>query len=125
MCFRVVVRTVEAWLLADRERIARFLRVSPARIPTDPESIADPKNKLVQVAACSRSRDIREDLVPRPGSKKQVGPAYTSRLIEFILDSESGWRPRVAPNSADSLRRTLACLERLKVEVGQHCYSDT
>src|SRR4051812_19859719 len=36
--FRVAVRAVESWLLADGERAARFLRVRRADIPTDPEA---------------------------------------------------------------------------------------
>src|SRR4029077_6778678 len=33
MCFRVAVRQVESWLLADRERLARFLSVNTSRVP--------------------------------------------------------------------------------------------
>src|SRR6266851_3917621 len=38
MCFRVAVREVEAWLFADRERLARFLSVAVSRIPLAPEA---------------------------------------------------------------------------------------
>ena len=37
LCFRVAVHAVEAWLLADAERIATFLRVARGKVPTDPE----------------------------------------------------------------------------------------
>jgi hypothetical protein len=107
MCFRVAVRAIEAWLLADRERCARFLGVTVSRIPLEPESERDPKRVMVDLARHSRRRDIREDLVPRPGSGRAVGPAYTSRLMEFV---ESDWRPEVAANCSDSLRR---CRQRL------------
>src|SRR5262249_1796005 len=30
MCFRIAVRAIEAWLLADREGLARLLAISPA-----------------------------------------------------------------------------------------------
>lgn len=96
LCFRVAVREVEAWLLADAERMARFLSVPPARVPREPESLADPKRSLVDLARASRRRDIREDMVPRPASGRPIGPAYTSRLIEFARDPEAGWRPGVA-----------------------------
>lgn len=113
MCFRVAVRAVEAWLLADRERIAGFLRVPVARIPVDPESVNDPKRFTVDLARHSVNRDIREDMVPRPGSGRAVGPAYTSRIIEFVSDRQVGWRPAVAARSANSLRRCLDCLRNL------------
>lgn len=58
MCFRVAVRGVESWLLADRGRLARFLRVPISRIPTAPDSIEDPKRAVIELAARSRRRDI-------------------------------------------------------------------
>lgn len=108
MCFRVAVREVESWLLADRARLARFLAVPLSRVPTTPEAIEDPKGAVVQLAARSHRRDIREDMVPRPGSGRTVGPAYASRLIEFV---STHWNPEVAARSSDSLRR---CLVRLR-----------
>ncbi len=110
MCFRVAVRAVEAWLLADADEMARFLGVSRTRLPDDPERLDDPKRTMVDLARRSRRRAIREDLVPRPGSGRPVGAAYASRLIEF---TESGWRPNVAAGRSDSLRRAIACVERL------------
>ena len=114
MCFRVAVRQVEAWLLADRERVAKFLSVSASRIPHNPESVEHPKHLLVDLARSSRRRDIREDMVPRPGSGRPVGPAYTARLIEFVISQRTGWRPDVAARFSDSLNRSLRCLRRLK-----------
>jgi hypothetical protein len=113
MCFRIAVREVEAWLLADRERFAEFLDVDPSRLPARPESVADPKEQVVALARRSRSRDVREDMVPREGSGRAEGPAYSSRLIEFVSDVRGGWRPTVAGRSADSLARCLRCLRRL------------
>ena len=37
MCFRIAVRTVEAWLMADNERLAAFIGVARSRVPTNPE----------------------------------------------------------------------------------------
>lgn len=110
LCFRVAVREVEAWLLADIERFADFLAIARARVPAQPETLNDPKGTLVNLARGSRRRDIREDLVPRPESGRQVGPAYSSRLTEFVTNN---WRPEVAAQRADSLRRTIRCLQRL------------
>ena len=114
MCLRVAVRQVEAWLLADRERLAKFLSVSTSRIPHNPESVEHPKSTLVELARYSRRRDIRDDMVPRPGSGRSVGPAYTARLIEFVIRERTGWRPEVAARYSDSLNRSLRCLRRLK-----------
>lgn len=113
LCFRVAVREVEAWLLADREQIAKFLSVSKASVPNDPESERDPKQIMVNLASRSRSREIREDMVPRPGSGRAIGPAYTSRLIEFVSSAKAQWQPEAAAERSSSLRRCLECLRRL------------
>ena len=66
------------------------------------ELLADPKLTLVNIARTSRRRDIRADMVPREGSGRAVGPAYTSRVIEY---SQGPWRPHVAARYSDSLAR--------------------
>jgi hypothetical protein len=115
MCFRIVVREIEAWLLADRERLAQFLNVRMALIPRDPETIIDPKHTLVEIARRSRRREIREDMTPRPRSYRRVGPAYNSRMIQFVNDDQGGWRPEVAAELSESLRRCLRQLERMAI----------
>jgi hypothetical protein len=119
MCFRVAVRKIEAWLLADHERLARFLRINKTRIPANPETETDPKQTVVNLARESRRRIITRDMVPRPGSGRSVGPAYTSRMIEFVSDINSGWRPEVAAQHSDSLHRCLTNLTALVTR----CYS--
>ncbi len=113
MCFRVVVRAIKAWLMADAERLAAFLGVARNKMPADPEGLNHPKRTMVNLARRSRRRDVRQDMVPRQRSGRAEGPAYTSRLIEYATDC---WRPEVAALRADSLRRTVACLQRLSSE---------
>ena len=116
MCFRVAVREVESWLLADREHLARFLAVDTSRVPHSPESVNHPKNMMVELARHSHRREIREDMVPRPASARIVGPAYTARLIEFVIGGKVGWRPEVAAKFSDSLNRSLRCLHQITKE---------
>lgn len=110
LCFRVVVRAVEAWLLADADALAAFLGVARTKVPRDPELLSDPKIEMVNLARASRRSAIRADMVPRDASGRPVGPAYSSRLIEFV---SSSWRPDVAAQRSDSLRRAMACLQNL------------
>lgn len=110
LCFRVAVRQVEAWLIADEEALSSYAGVARSRIPADPEGLPNAKVAMVDVARQSRRAAIRRDMVPREGSGRSVGPAYTSRLIEY---AEKQWRPEVAARRSDSLRRAIACLERL------------
>jgi len=113
MCFRVAVREIEAWLLADRLRLAQFLRVPQRMIPPNPETVPDPKHMMVSLARRSRERKLCHEMVPGVGSGRQVGPAYNSRLIQFVTDRKKGWRPEVAAQASESLRRCLRCLRRL------------
>jgi len=110
LCFRVAVREVEAWLFADRENLADFLAIGRGLLPADPESLQDPKREMVNLARRSRRRAIREDMVPRPEAGRIVGPAYASRLIEFVT---SLWHPDHAAGHSESLRRAVECLRRL------------
>ncbi len=113
MCFRIAVREIEAWLLADRERFASFFRVRLSDIPTEPELLDDPKEAVIELSRRSRSRDIQLDMVPRPGSGRKIGPAYVSRLIEYVSDRQKGWRPERAARSSDSLNRSLIRIREL------------
>jgi hypothetical protein len=108
MCFRVALRAVEAWFLADRSALAQFLGVRVATIPSQPEEVDDPKRTVVDLANKSRRRQIRDDIVPRPGSGRNVGPGYVARMLEF---GTRHWSPERAAGVSDSLdrcRRSIA-----------------
>jgi hypothetical protein len=117
LCFRVAVRAVEAWLLADGERFSQFFSVPLSRIPPDVEAVRDPKAAVLALAQRSRRAAIREDMVPRAGSGRREGPLYTPRLIEFIQDASAGWRPEVAAGRSDSLGRCYRALRRLAADL--------
>jgi len=107
MRLRIAVRSVEAWLLGDAERLSAFLHVSSDRIPSHPDDLDDAKQTLVNLARRSKSREIQEDLVPARGTSARVGPAYAARLIEF---AGRKWRPSVAARRSGSLKRCVASL---------------
>lgn len=113
MSLRVAVRELEAWILADQERIAAYLAIRPAELPANPDVLDHPKEFVVDLARRSRRSEIREDIVPRPGSGQSVGPAYASRMIEFLQDNQDGWRPDVAARSSQSLEKCLRAVQRI------------
>ena len=115
MLFRVVVREIESWILADREGIAKLLHVSVSRVPRLPEEEPDPKRTVVNLARHSRSRRMREALVPRAGSTAQVGPDYNTLLESFILHE---WNPAPARLRSPSLDKCLRRLEELRARMG-------
>ncbi len=111
LLFRVVVRELESWLLADRENLADFLNVSFAKIPADPEKLNDPKLSLVNLARLSRSKSVREALVPEPGSATtRVGRLYTSEMTRFI---EEYWDITNARSNSESLNKCCNRLEEI------------
>lgn len=110
MVLRLAVRAVEAWILADAAALASWLRVTPARVPGEPDQLTDAKQALITVVRSSRSSAIRADMVPREGSGRAVGPAYASRVAEFVT---AQWEPVRAAASSDSLRRAVTRIHAL------------
>jgi hypothetical protein len=108
MRFRIAVREVESWLLADPERLSNYLRVPRRSMPNSPDSLADPKLTLVNLARRSRVASVRADMVPERGVSAVVGPGYVSRVSEF---AGSYWRPEVAARNSVSVRK---CIQRVR-----------
>lgn len=110
LIFRVAVREVEAWILADIEGFSQFLGISSSHFPSSPELLDDPKKILIQLAAKSRKRDVREDIVPINFNAK-IGPNYNGRLMEFVFD---GWDISRAKGRSQSLYRAFNNLQKFK-----------
>jgi hypothetical protein len=107
LLLRVAVRAVEAWLLADRSNFASYLRVSEKWVPLSPDGLKDPKAALVDAARRSRLREVRERIVPVPGSTAKQGRDYNACLAEFV---RAGWNIQKAAARSASLQRTVARL---------------
>lgn len=109
--FRIAVREVESWLMADIEGLSGFLKVSKTIFPKEPEIEQDPKDRLIQIARRSRTRSIREDIIPINKNAK-IGPNYNGRLIEFVSGK---WSIENAKKRSISLSRALDKLEYFKI----------
>lgn len=107
---RIAVRMVESWLLADAASLARFLNVSQAVFPVAPDEEQSPKLALVNLARRSRSRRIREALVPDAASHGIVGPDYTATLGTFAAEA---WAPLRAQARSKSLARAVMAIQRV------------
>lgn len=99
--FRVAVKEIEAWLLADAPQLSEFLGVRQHAIPTDVEAIEDPKAALVEIAKRAK-RNLRMDIVPEGQSKAKQGLGYNRALRPFV---ESNWDVNYAAQNSDSLKR--------------------
>ena len=100
--FRVAIREIEAWIMADRKGFAPYLSVSPDNFPDDSESILDPKRFLLNLidAKCKKKR-FRE-MLPLKGQK--IGINYNPILVDFV---ENHWNIANATLHSSSLRRAI------------------
>jgi hypothetical protein len=106
--FRVAVREVEGWLLADHISM-RLLLGNRVNVPRDPDSIRDPKECLLHLAR-SAPRAVKSDLVAEPGAIASQGLGYNQRLCHYV---NSSWCPTRAAERSDSLSRMIRRLEEL------------
>jgi hypothetical protein len=109
LIFRVAVREVEAWLLADANNLAGFLRIPAMYVPQNPDHVADPKAALIELARQSRLKYIRDSLLPRQGSTAKQGPGYNECLGAFVREN---WDPKAASSQSLSLARALRHFEK-------------
>jgi hypothetical protein len=110
MRFRIAVREVESWILADAGAVAKFLRIKRNLIPDDPDDLDDPKLTLIDLARRSPNESIKADMVQAVGSMASEGPAYVSRVNELVTNF---WNPHVARGRSDSLYRCIESLNSL------------
>jgi hypothetical protein len=111
LIFRIAVRESESWVMADREAFAEFLGIALHHVPAQPDTVLDPKRQLLDLARKSRNRDLRDDLVPRPGDFRTIGPDYNGRLGEFL---NTAWRASRAESSSPSFRRAFAIMKQFQ-----------
>jgi len=107
---RIQVRELESWLLADDHAWSEYLGISASVVPVDPESLEDSKRELVNLARRCRRKSLRDDIVPKEGTSRQVGPGYSTRITEFI---HGHWSPRRAAIRSPSLKRAIIALEQV------------
>ena len=108
LLFRVAVKEVEAWLLADRDGFSKFAGISKNLIDIDIESIPNPKEYLISLAKRSSKRRIRDDIIPKPKSTATQGRNYNDRLIVFVNNL---WNIRSAMGLSSSLQKTVATIQ--------------
>jgi len=107
LIFRVAVREVEAWLLADAEGISSYLGVSQSIVPGNADNIEDPKLTIIELAKRSKNRQLRLGIVPVTGSSAHVGPDYNGLLSIFV---KTTWNIDRACNNSNSLCRAVKAI---------------
>jgi hypothetical protein len=111
LIFRIAVREVEAWLLADIEGFSCYTGVSQANFNKRPEELSDPKQELLKIVKRCRNRNIKEDILPKD-EFAICGPNYNGRLAEFI---KNYWDIDRASKRSNSLYR--ACQHLIEFQL--------
>ena len=112
LCFRIAVKEVESWLLADVSAISKFLHVPPGAVPKEPERLSDPKAAIVSLAKRSNKTAVKEALVPSQKGGLRTGPEYSSWMIDFAINH---WDigQAIKHDSTPSLAKAAARLREL------------
>jgi len=109
LLFRVAVREIESWLLADRANFASFFSISQQLIPLNPDNEKNPKQTVIALAKRSKKREIREAIVPIDDYVK-TGPRYNIKLQYFI---QNNWCIDSARKISRSLDKAIIALEKI------------
>ncbi len=104
LLFRIAVREVESWVMAHRSAFSSFLGIAKELVPLNTDAIDDPKRFLINLAAKSKKRIVKEAIVPNRHSTATIGPDYNDTLISFI---QSKWNVRQALKNSQSLKRAF------------------
>jgi hypothetical protein len=111
LIFRIAVKEVESWLLADREGFAKYTAVSVMRIPNCPDNIDDPKELIFSIIKKSPKRILKDDILPRYDGDR-IGPNYNGRLSEFV---DNYWEIKRAIQHSPSLKKAYNHLNTFSV----------
>lgn len=108
MLFRVAVREVESWALADHEAMRALIGMKGV-LPVAPDELPDPKQVLLRLAN-GAPRPVREDLLKTVDGNLYQGLGYNARLTEWV---GSVWNPQRAAERSPSLARARHRLQEV------------
>lgn len=110
LIFRVAVREIESWVLADHQGIYDLMGDRVGLLPDQVDLLADPKRVMLDAASRAR-RDIREELVTTRGALASQGMGYNQVLSNFIRRT---WSFEQASQRSPSLRLAFQRVQELQ-----------
>lgn len=109
--FRIAVMEIESWIMADRQAFASFIGIDTNDISDNPDSIENPKEFMLDLVRKHGKRDLKNALLPSPGSTARVGPEYNPVMSRFVARQ---WDVRRAGSESPSLQRAISALDSFK-----------
>ena len=108
LVFRIAVKEVEAWVLADHVAM-RELVGKKGVLPVDPDTLTDPKQTLLWFAKTA-PKSVRDDLIRDSDGQLRQGVGYNARLSHWI---NTAWSPERAAERSPSLARARSRLQEV------------
>lgn len=116
------VDEAEAWLMADREGLAKYFRISVDEIPDKKSGDSEISNSipyktslyiLTEIATLSKAALIREALAfEKPGKKPSTYNSIWGKYIDEI------WNISAACENSESLKRTIKRIKKMLAAQG-------
>lgn len=103
--FRVAVKEVESWIIADHAAWAEYIGISEANFSKYPDQLDDPKEHLLNVVHRKGRTKIHREMLPKDAA--HIGPRYNEVLCDFV---DNIWKPERAAKNSPSLKRALRAL---------------
>lgn len=106
MVFRVAVREVESWIMADVQGISEFFNIHESNFSDDPDSLPDPKQYLLNLIRRKCRKKVFQNMLPE--DNQCIGIEYNPQLKKFI---NQNWDIERAMAKSTSLQRAVICLQ--------------
>jgi len=92
--FRIAVKEIESWILADRINFSNYLGIPVQRIPLITDEINNPKQFILNLSDKSKKSSLRNGMIFRHKDTLKPGPDYNAknwqkkanRLIHYAND---------------------------------------
>lgn len=106
--FRVAVREVESWIVADHAAWAEYIGIPAVNFSTQPDQLDDPKQHLLNVIQKKGTKKIHREMLPQGSA--HIGPRYNEVLCDFV---DNLWVPERAAENSPSLDRAFKALMKI------------
>ena len=103
--FRIAVKEVESWILADHAAWAKYIGISEVNFSKLPDQLDDPKEHLLNVIRTKGRTKIHREMLPKGAA--HIGSRYNEVLCDFV---DKKWKPERAAKNSPSLQRALKSL---------------
>ncbi len=106
--FRVAIREIESWIMADRDAWSDYIGIARGNFSTKPDALPDPKQYLLSVIRGKGHRKYHRQMLP--AGTASIGPLYNTVLCKFVRERWSSVR---ASEYSPSLSRAIMALNRI------------